>query len=260
MPQRIVFATNKGGTGKTTSTAICSKILAEAGYKVLAVDLDSQGNLTKMLTKESIYKYTGKTVMEAIREGNAEPYITPISFTLDLLPAEDRLAALSRFIYTSRVNNPYAVLKRLLEPVEGKYDFVLVDIGPSLGDSAINAIVYADNIIIPVDGGDFAMDALVRFMEFIEATKEEGHTKAEVLGILLTMRDRRIKYEKDVTAGIREAFGSLVFKTEIGRRARIKEMSGFGINLNDPSVDDYLSLVEEIIERTTEGGKTNDQE
>lgn len=247
MPTRIVFATNKGGCGKSTSTAICAEILAAAGYKVLAIDLDSQGNLTRILTGESKYKFRGRSIMEAVQQGNAEPYIEPLKDGLDLIPAEDRLAMFSRYIYTNKVINPYAAIKRLLAPIESRYDFVFIDVSPSLGDTVINAIVYADKVIIPVDSGDLGMDALIGFQEFVETTRAEGHTGAEVFGILLTMRDRRSKYEKDIAEGLRETFGDLVFKTEIGRKVKIKEMSATGIDVANPAMDEYLSLVEEIL-------------
>lgn len=251
MPKRVTFALQKGGVGKTTSTVSTAEILAAAGYRVLVVDFDSQGNATKMLTGNSIYQYSGKTIMEAIQQGDAEPFILPVKDGLDLIPAEDRLAAFSRYIYTARINNPYAVLKRLLGPIESRYDFVFIDVGPSLGDTVINAIVYADDIIIPVDMGDLALDAMVRFIEFVDESRAEGHTNAQISGILLTMRDGRpIRYERDITEGLRATYGDLVFNSEIRRLTKIKEIAAGGVNLEDPAMEDYISLVEEIIERT----------
>ena len=93
------------------------------------------------------------------------------------------------------------------------------------------------------------MDAMVRFIEFVEATRDEGHTKAEIIGILLTMKDGRTKYERDIGDGIREGYGSLVFNSEIRRRVRIKEISARGVDLNEPAMEDYYSLVEEMIDR-----------
>lgn len=251
MPKRLTFALQKGGVGKTTSTVATAEVLAAAGYRVLVVDFDSQGNATKMLTGESIYQYTGRTIMEAIQQGDADPFIVNVKEGLDLIPAEDRLAAFSRYIYTARIDNPYAMLKRLLEPIEGRYDYVFIDVGPSLGDTVINAIVYADDIIIPVDMGDLALDAMVRFVEFVDESRKEGHTDAQITGILLTMRDgRRIRYERDIIDGIRQAYGELVFKTEIRRLTKIKEIAAGGVNLEEPAMEDYISLVEEIIDRT----------
>lgn len=260
MTKRVIFAIQKGGVGKTTSTVTVAEMLSAAGFRVLVVDFDSQGNATKTLTQESIYKYTGKTIMEGVMQGNVRPYIVPINDNLDLIPAEDRLATFSRYIYTNNIENPYAVLKRLLEPVEADYDFVFVDVGPTLGDTVINAIIYADYVIIPVDLGDYALDSMVRFMEFINETRAEGHTAAEVLGILPTMKDSRTRYDQDVADGIRAGYGDLVFKTDIRRRIDIKEMSGQGVDVENPTMEDYLSLVEEIIERLEqkEGGAANE--
>lgn len=249
MTKRIIFALQKGGVGKTSSTVAVAEILAATGNKVLVVDFDSQGNATKILTQNSIYQYTGHTIMEAIQTGDAEPFIHKVRDNLDLIPAEDRLATFSRHIYTSRTSNPYAVLKRLLQPIESRYDYVFVDVGPSLGDTVVNAIVYADHIIVPVDLGDLAMDAMIRFIEFIDSTRAEGHTQAQIAGILLTMRDNRSRYEREISQGIRETYGDLVFDAEIRRRVRIKEISANGVNLTDPVMEDYMDLTDEIIKR-----------
>lgn len=249
MPKRLLFALQKGGVGKTTSTVAVAETLAASGYRVLVVDFDSQGNSTKILTGNSIYKYTGSTIMEAIQEGTADPYIVPVKENLDLLPAEDRLSTFSRYIYTSRIDNPYAALKRLLATIENRYDFVLTDVGPTLGDTVINAIVYADHIIIPMDLGDMALDSMVRFIEFVTETAKEGHTSAQIAGILLTMRDGRSRYEREISEGTRAVYGDLVFKTEIRRRVKIKEMSATGIDLEDETMADYVTATEEILHR-----------
>ena len=258
MPHRLSFALQKGGVGKSSSTVAVASILATAGYRVLVVDFDPQGNATRMLTGNSIYHYSGATIMEAIQAGDAEPYIVGITPRLDLIPAEDELATFSRHIYTSKISKPYAVLKRLLEPIENQYDFVFVDIGPSLGDTVVNAIVYTDAIIIPVDLGDLAMEGMIRFMEFIEETQKAGHTQARVAGILLTMKDGRLKNDKELSKDIRTMYGDLVFETEIHRRARIKEIASKGIELKDSSMIDYIKLVEEIIQRLEKGETINE--
>ena len=250
MTQRIIFALQKGGVGKTSSTVAVAEIMAASGYKVLVVDFDPQGNATKMLTKTSIYKYAGRTIMEAIKERNAEPYILRVKERLDLIPAEDKLALFPQHIYTNEIKTPYAVLKRLLAPIEGRYDFVFLDVGPTLGDNMINAIVYADHIFIPLDTGDFAMDAMVRFIKFVNDAREKRFTKATVDGIFLTMKDGRFtNYEQDISEGIREAYGDLKLKTEIHRRIKLKEMSSEGVDVVAEAMEDYLDLTEEILQR-----------
>lgn len=256
MPERMMFAIQKGGVGKSTSTVAVAEVLAASGYKVLVVDLDPQGNATRMLTQNSIYQYTGNTIMEAVQERNAEPYILNVKEGLDLIPAEDHLATFSRHIYTAKVNKPQEVIKRLLEPIERGYDYVMLDVSPTLGDTVVNAIVYVDRIYIPLDIGDFAMDAMIRFIEFVDEAREQGYTQAKIDGILLTMRDgRATKYERDVTEGIREAYGNLVFNTEIHRRIKIKEMSSKGVDVLAEAMSDYMSLTEEIIKRVEQRGE-----
>ena len=251
MPVKIIFALQKGGVGKTSSTVAVAEVMAAAGYKVLVVDFDSQGNATKMMTRESIYKYSGRTIMEAIKEGDADPYILNVKPGLDLIPAEDKLALFPQHIYTNNIKAPYAVLKRVLEPIEGRYDFVFVDVGPTLGDNMINAIVYADRVYIPMDTGDFSMDAMVRFIKFVNDAREKRFTKAEIGGIFLTMRDgRSTKYEREISEGLREAYGDLVLKTEIHRRVKIKEMSSEGVDVVAPAMEDYIDLTEEILKQT----------
>lgn len=252
MPHRISFALQKGGVGKTTSTCIAAVILAEAGYKVLVVDFDSQGNATSMLSGNSMYKYSGRTIMEAIREEAAADYVVPIKENLFLIPAEDKLATFSRYIYTQKVGNPTRVLARTLAPIENDYDFIFVDVGPSLGDQMINGIVYVDHIIAPVDHGAFSLEALDRFVEFIDETRGEGHTKAEVLGILMTMKDSRSKHEREISETLRQLYGDKVFETAIRRLAKIKESAANGVDVLSKNLMDYIDLVQEILDRVAE--------
>ena len=144
------------------------------------------------------------------------------------------------------------MLKRLLQPIEDAYDFVFVDVGPSLGDLMINTMVYVDRIFIPVDTADLGMDAMVRFIEFVDDSRAEGHTSAVIDGILLTMKDgRTTKYEQDIANGLRAAYSDLVFRSEIRRRVKIKEMSANGIEISSEAMEDYIALTEEIIARVT---------
>ena len=247
--KKLMFASQKGGVAKTTSTGIMAEILAAAGFRILVVDLDPQGNITKMLTGNSIYKYTGSTILEAVKESNAEKYTLHLKDNLDLIPAEDYLATFSRHIYSGRTDNPVKVISRTIEPVEDLYDYIFMDVGPSLGDLTFNAVVYADYIVVPVDYGDFGMDAISRFIEFVDASREEGSTNANILGILLTMKDARSRYEKDIATVIKQEYGDLVFQSEIRRRTDIKKIATYGVNLSDPVLEDYMAMTEEFISR-----------
>lgn len=253
MAEKISFALQKGGVGKTTSTVAVASILAATGRRVLVVDFDVQGNATKILANRSVYKFKGRTIMDAIRAGNIVGCVERVSENLDLIPADDSLAEFSRHIYTGNVIRPELTLRRTMADLENQYDYIFVDVGPTLGDTLINAIAYVDHVIIPVDLGDLAMEAMIRFVAFLDNARADGWSHADVLGILFTMRDRRSRYEREVAQGIRDAYGDLVFQTEIRRRTKIKEISAAGVNLNDATIIDYIDLTAEILNR---GGVT----
>lgn len=246
----------KGGVGKTTTTAIMAEILATSGYRVLVMDLDSQGNATKMLTQRNIYEFSGNTILEAIKEADPKKYIVEVKENLHLLPAEDMLATYSRYIYTNRFNLPIRVLKDSMQDIEGEYDFVILDLPPNMGDIVLSAIVYADYINILVQCEAFAMDALDRFVSFIREAKEEGHTQAEIIGILIAMKDSRSVSEKLIGDSIRRNYGELVFYPEVKRKTRLKDYALMGITMNRKldtiALEEYMEFTEELIERIKE--------
>lgn len=250
---KIMVSIQKGGQAKTITTAIMAEIMAEAGYNVLVIDLDSQGNATQMLTQQSIYEFSEKTVLEAIKEGNPEKYVMKIKENLHLLPAEDMLATFSRYIYTNKFRQPMQVLKNTMEEIESNYDYILMDCPPNIGDLVLNAVVYADYCIIPAQCEAFGIDALDRFVKFLSSAKEEGHTNIELLGILLTLRESRVLSEKVIADTIRRTYGELVFQTEIKRKARIKDYALMGVTMDKKAdlnaLEDYMLFVQELINR-----------
>lgn len=253
MAHKIMVAIQKGGQSKTVSTVIIAEMLAASGYKVLVLDLDSQGNATQMLTQQSIYTYSGNTILEAIKERNPRKYVLHPRKNIDLLPADDMLVSFSRYIYQERISNPVKTLGNAMADIEDDYDFILMDCPPNLGDIVLNAIVYSDYIIIPVNPDAFGMDALDRFVENIKEAKEAGHTTAEILGILFTLRDKRNALERTIGDNIRGRYGDLVFNTEIRKRAKIKEYAFTGVTMDRKHdvdmLSDYIELTIEIIER-----------
>ena len=253
MAIKVMMSIQKGGVAKTVTTSIMAEILAEVGYDVLVIDLDSQGNTTQMLTQRSIYDFSGETVLEAIKEQDPLKYIVDVKEHLHVLPAEDMLATFSRYIYTNNFREPMQVLKNAMEDIDDIYDYILMDCPPNIGDLVLNAVVYSDYCIIPAQCEAFGIDALDRFVKFLASAKEEGYTNIEVLGILLTMRESRIVSEKVIADTIKRTYGDLVFETEIKRRARIKDYALMGVTMDKKSdetaLSDYVKFVEEVIER-----------
>ena len=253
MAHKIMIGCQKGGVGKTSTAVILSEILAASGYKVLVLDLDSQGNATQMLTQKSIYSYSGNTMLEAIMEMNPERYLLHPKENIDLIPADDMLVTFSRYIYKEKVSNPVKALGNAIRDIEINYDYIVMDCPPNLGDLVLNAIVYSDYIIIPIHPDGFGSDALDRFISNIEDARENGHTKAEILGILFTMRDMRNVLERTLGENIRDRYGDLVFNTEIKRRAKIKEFAFTGTRMEKKAeidtLSDYIDLAKEVITR-----------
>lgn len=255
MVKKIMFGIQKGGVGKTTSAVITAEMLARAGYKVLVCDLDSQGNATAMLTQEGIYTFAGRTLMEGIQEKNVGKYMIKLDRDneLYLLPSEDKMATFSRYIYQSNHPNVLKVLQSAMAQIEDQFDFIILDCPPNMGDIVINSIVYADYVIIPAEYGYFGSDGLDRFIEFINVSKEEKSTNAEILGVLMTLKDVRSSHERSIGESIRDVYGDLVFNSEIRKRAKIKEYALDGVRMDtkadSEALNDYLNFVNEVIER-----------
>lgn len=261
---KILNGCQKGGVAKTTTTAILAEILVASGYKVLVMDLDSQGNATKMLTQRNIYEFSGNTILEAIKEADPKKYIVEVKENLHLLPAEDMLATYSRYIYTNNFRQPMHVLKDAMQDIEGEYDFVIMDLPPNIGDIALSALVYADYVNIPTQCEAFSMDAVDRFVTFVREAKEEGHTHAEIIGILLTMKDDRLMSEKLIAESIRRTYGDLVFTEDIKRKARLKAYALMGVAMDKKTdmiaLEEYIHFTEELVDRIKKGATISVEE
>lgn len=251
-----MVAIQKGGVGKSLSTAILAEMFAVSGFKVLVLDLDSQGNATQMLTQQSIYANSGNTILEAIKELNPAKYLLHPRENIDLLPSDDMLVSFSRYIYQERVADPINTLGNAIREIESNYDIILMDCPPNLGDIVLNAIVYSDYIIVPVNPDAFGMDALERFIDNIEDAVKAGHTTARILGILFTMRETRNTLERTISTDIRSRYKDMVFSTEIRKRAKLKEYALTGVRMakkvDIDTLEDYILLTEEITNRIKE--------
>ena len=237
----ISFGIQKGGVGKTTTTCITSFILSR-DYKVLAIDMDSQGNLTDILTRRDIYQFEDKTVLDAINDEDASPYIVEVTPNLHVLPADDLLATMDR-----RMNNAADRFLKVIAKLRNNYDFILIDCPPNLGSQTTISLLACDYSLILLQSEPLCFKALDRYLKLLETVKLNGNPKLNVLGILTTMLDSRAALDSTIIEQAREDYEEWVFNVTIKRRAKLKEFTITGIS--DATSEDRkaLQLYEEFV-------------
>ena len=227
-PARILAMCNqKGGVGKTTSTINLGAALAEAGRRVLLVDLDPQGALSVGLGVNPLQ--LDRTVYDVLMEPGVsvrDVMLTTSIPGLDLLPSNIDLSA-AEVQLVNEVAREQS-LARILAPVLDDYDIVLVDCQPSLGLLTINALTAAHGVIIPLECEFFALRGVALLIQTIEKIRERLNPHLELEGILATMYDARTLHGREVLARVVEAFGDKVFHTVINRTIRFPETTVAG--------------------------------
>ncbi len=235
----IAFANQKGGVAKTTSTLNLAVALAEEGYRVLIVDMDPQGNLTMSqgLNPDQITRSMFDVLVhrlpidQVIQTAEVDLAVSSI----DLAGAE---LALSSMIGRERA------LEKALAPVKHRYDWVLVDTPPSLGLLTINALVAADEVIVPVQCEYLSLRGLVQLENTLSMIRENLNPNVEIQGILPTMFDGRTLHSREAIEILQENFGELVFKTRIKKTVRYAEapVRGSSVLKYDPSGNAAIGL------------------
>lgn len=258
----ISICNHKGGVGKTVTTSCLGTALASLGKKVLMIDFDPQGNLTKGLgyRDRALYSYSIKDVIFDELNETAKPsrdYIVPITEGVDLIPANINLAGLD--IQLSTMMSRETVLKRSLAQFREFYDYILIDSNPALNLFTINTLTASDGLIIPVQAEPYATDGLEDLMHTIHSAKKQLNPSLSIEGILITMTDVRTKLSKHISNEVREVFdGKIrVFDTEIPRcvktaEAPLHNKSPMEYAPNSESARAYKLLAKEII---TDGNK-----
>lgn len=242
----ISFGVQKGGSGKTTTSSIVSWLLARDS-KVLAVDFDSQGNMTQMLTQRNVYDFTTRTALEACKAGDARPYIFQITENLHILPAEDFLSQLPTYLHREYNGSIALVLKKALEKVEEDYDYIIIDLPPNLGELTLNGLAASDYVVAMMQTEPFCFDAVDRFIEFLGGIKERVNHDLVLLGILPSMLNPRGKKDNEIMEAAKEDFGPIIFDTVIKRVSKIREFCDEGIKDTTKQDKEALEKFEEFI-------------
>lgn len=225
MGKTYVFVNQKGGVGKTTSAINIGAYLALDGKKTLLVDFDSQGNMTSGVgvdrEKPTVYDLLAGTVKidKVIRE-------SPVP-GLSVIPASIDLSGAAIELVDQKEREFY--LRRALEPVKNKYDFILIDCPPSLGILTLNGLAAADEVLIPLQCEYFALEGLTLLLQTVKRVQKSLNPNLGIGGIFFTMYDSRTRLAQDVVQQVTSYFKDRVFRTIIPRNVRLSEAPSHGL-------------------------------
>lgn len=255
MERIIAIANQKGGVGKTTTSINLSACLAEARKRVLAIDMDPQGNMTSGLgIDKNNVEYTVYDLI--IGEADIEKVICKEALdNLDVLPANVDLSAAE--IELIGVDNKEYIIRDEVEKVKNNYDYIIIDCPPSLSMLTINAMTTADTVLVPIQCEYYALEGLSQLIHTIDLVKERLNPKLEMEGVVFTMYDARTNLSLQVVENVKENLNKTIYKTIIPRNIRLAEAPSHGmpINLYDSKsagAENYRLLAEEVIHKGEE--------
>ncbi len=249
---RIAIANQKGGVGKTTTAINVATAIAATGWRTLLVDMDPQGNASTGLGISSRDRDCSSYEL-LLGEANAAQCVQPTRIPkLDCIPATQDLSGAE----IELVSEPDRVdrLKNALNEIDGAYDVCFMDCPPSLGLLTLNALSAADSLLVPLQCEFFALEGLSQLLQTIERVQQGINPSLKIIGVTLTMFDRRNRLTDQVAEDVRECLGNLVFETVIPRNVRLSEAPSHGLPalIYDHSCAGsraYMSLARELLGR-----------
>lgn len=255
MGRTIAIANQKGGVGKTTTAINLSACLAEKGKKVLAVDMDPQGNMTSGLgvdkdsVENTIYNLIiGESKME-------EVLIKDVLENLDIIPTNIDLSGAE--IELLDVEEKEYIVRNEIDKIKDNYDFIIIDCPPSLSMLTINAMTTADSVLVPIQCEYYALEGLSQLIHTVELVRDRLNPKLTIEGVVFTMYDARTNLSLQVVENVKDNLEQTIYKTIIPRNIRLAEAPSYGIPINkyDPKsagAESYLRLADEVINKENE--------
>ena len=248
----VAIANQKGGVGKTTTAINLAAALALRGRQTLLIDLDPQANSTmSFLDMRQVSRSMYDVIVEPA--GRIEDVIvqSPVA-NLSIAPSRIALAKLEARLVGEL--DAHFRLKDRIEAVRDRFQAIVIDCPPTLGLLTVNALVAASHLLVPIQSSYFALEGTDDLLETIEKVRQRANPALQILGVVITMHDRRTSLARDIRDQIQQVFGAKVFRTTISKSVRLEESPAYKESIftfapDSSGASEYYMLCEEVIDR-----------